>query len=53
MQSTTMFGKKLIYCEAKQWVMVYSASGLSQPAQDIIKAHYDVPHITIVLEDKE
>ena len=45
------FGKKVIYCEAKNWVMIYAKNGISKAHEDMLKAHYNVTHVTIVLKE--
>lgn len=44
-------GIKVIYCEEKKWVMVFSKNGISRHFEDMLKAHYNVSSVTIVLRD--
>ena len=51
MEASYSFGKKVIYNSEKKWLMVYAENGISQAHEDILKAHYNVESITIVLKE--
>lgn len=51
MITTFSFGKRVIYNSEKNWVMVYAKNGISKAHEDILKAHYNVDHITIILRE--
>jgi hypothetical protein len=51
MTTAFSFGKRVIYNSEKNWVMVYAENGISEGHEDMLKAHYNVDHITIVLRE--